>query len=95
MAKIIANATPFGFYDNIYQEDNKSRQPEIDFCSFWYSQTLNKRYHGIRKNGNLKCKNRHVLSLSVLSINLKWSGSNVALSRLVTLSISSQLVYRG
>ena len=43
----------------------------------------------MRKNGNLNYKNRHVLSLSDLSITLKQSGRHMALSRLVTLSISS------
>ena len=45
-----------------------------------------KRSHGKRKNGNLKCKNKHVLTVSDLSIT---SGRHMALSRLVTLSISS------
>ena len=45
--------------------------------------------HGKRKNGNLKCKNKHVLTLSELGIILKHSGRHMALSRLVTLSISS------
>ena len=49
----------------------------------------NKRSHGKRKNGNSKCKNKHVLTLSDLSIALKHSGRHMALSRLVTLSISS------
>ena len=47
------------------------------------------RSHGKRKNGNLKRKNKHVLTLSELSIILKHSSPNMALSRLVTLSISS------
>ena len=41
------------------------------------------------KNGNLKCKNKHVMTLSELSIILKHSGGHMALSRLVTLSITS------
>ena len=45
--------------------------------------------HGKRQNGNLKRKNKHVLSLSELRIILKHSGRHMALSRLVTLSISS------
>ena len=49
----------------------------------------NNRSHGKRKNGNLKRKNKHVLTLSELSIVLKHSGRHMALSRLVTLSISS------
>ena len=41
------------------------------------------------KNRNLKRKNKHVLTLSELSIILKHSGRHMALSRLVTLSIPS------
>ena len=41
------------------------------------------------QNGNLKSKNKHVLTLSQLSIILKHSGRHMALSCLVTLSISS------
>ena len=44
---------------------------------------------GKRKNRNLKRKNRHTFTLSDLSIILKQSGRHMALSRLVTLSISS------
>ena len=43
----------------------------------------------MRINWNLKCKSRYVLTLSGLSITLKESGRHVALSNLVTLSISS------
>ena len=55
----------------------------LDICKRY------KRYHGKHKNGNLKCKNKHVLTLSDLSITLKHSGQHMALSRLVTFSISS------
>ena len=46
----------------------------------------NKHIHGKRKKGNLKRKNKHVLELSII---LKHSGRQMALSRLVALSISS------
>ena len=49
----------------------------------------NNRSHGKRKNGNLKRENKHVLTLSELGIILKHSDRHMALSRLVTLSISS------
>ena len=49
----------------------------------------NKRSNGGHKNGNLKRKNRHVLTLSDLSIALNHSGRHMTLSHLVTLSISS------
>ena len=41
----------------------------------------NKLSHGKCKNGNLKRKNKHVLTLSELSITLKHSGRHMALSR--------------
>ena len=49
----------------------------------------NNRSHGKRKNGNLKRKNKHVLTLSEFSIILKHSGRHMPFSRLVTLSRSS------
>ena len=59
------------------------------FFSLLDIRKRNNRSHGKRKNGNLKRKNKHVLTLSELSIILKHSGRHMALSRLVTLSISS------
>ena len=59
------------------------------FFSLLDIRKRNKRSHGKRKNGNLKCKDKHVLTLSGLIIVLKHSGRHMALSRLVTLSISS------
>ena len=59
------------------------------FFSFLDIRKRNNRSHGKRKNGNLKRKNKHVSTLSELSIILKHSGRHMALSRLVTLSISS------
>ena len=49
----------------------------------------NKRSYSKRKNRSLKHRNRHSLTLSDLSIILKQSGRHIALSRLVTLFISS------
>ena len=57
------------------------------FFSLLDIRKRNNRSHGKRKNGNLKRKNKHVLTLSELSIILKHSGRHMALSRLVTLSI--------
>ena len=59
------------------------------FFSLLDIRKRNNRSHGKRKNGNLKRKNKHVLTLSELSIILKHSGRHTALSRIVTLSISS------
>ena len=59
------------------------------FFSLLDIRKRNNQSHGKHKNGNLKRKNKHVLTLSELSIILKHSGRHMALSRLVTLSISS------
>ena len=66
----------------------------LDYLIFLFFSLLdirkrNNQSHGKRKNGNLKRKNKHVSTLSVLSIILKDSGRHMALSRLVTLSIAS------
>ena len=68
---------------------NISRLPDFDVSSLLDIRKRNNRSHGKRKNGNLKRKNKLVLTLSELSIILKHSGRHMALSRLVTLSISS------
>ena len=68
---------------------NSSRLPDFDDFSLLDIRKRNNRSHGKRKNGNLKRKNKHVLTLSELSIILKHSGRHMALSSLVTLSISS------
>ena len=59
------------------------------FFSLLDIRKRNNRSHGKRKNGNLKRKNKHVLTLLELSIILKHSGRHMALSRLVTFSLSS------
>ena len=59
------------------------------FFSLLDIRKRNNRSHSKRNNGNLKRQNKHVLSLSELSIILKHSVRHMALSRLVTLSVSS------
>ena len=59
--------------------------PDFDvFFSLLDISKRNNRSHGKRKNENLKRKNKHVLTVSELSIILKHSGRHMALSRLVT-----------
>ena len=87
--KLLQTPHPLGFNDNIYHEGNISRLPDFDAFSLLDIRKRNNRSHGRRKNGNLKRKNKHVLTLSELSIILKHSGRHMALSRLVTLSKSS------
>ena len=85
--KLLQKSHPLGFNDNIYNEGNISRLPDFDVFSLLDIRKRNNRSHDKRKNGNLKRKN--VLTLLELSIILKHSGRHMALSRLVTLSISS------
>ena len=61
----------------------------FDVLSLLDIRKRNNRSHSKRKNGNLKRKNKLVLTLSELSIILKHSGRHMTPSRLVTLSISS------
>ena len=88
-AKIENNILKHIFVVSLYHEGNISRLPDFDVFSLLDISKRNNRSHGKRKNGNLKRKNKHVLTLLELSIILKHSGRHMALSRLVTLSISS------
>ena len=72
--KLLQTPHPLGFNDNIYHEGNISRLPDFDVFSLLDIRKRNNRSHGKRKNGNFKRKNKHVLSLSELSIILKHSG---------------------
>ena len=81
----IINTNSLGFNDNIYHEGSISRLPDFD----GFFRKRKKRSHGKRKNGNLKRKNKLVLTLSDLSITLKHSCRHMAPLHLVTLSISS------
>ena len=87
--KLLQTPHPLGLNENFYHEGNISRLPDFDgFFSLLDIHKRNKRSHGKLKNGNLKPKNNNVLTLSELSVTLKHSGQHIALSRLVTLSIS-------
>ena len=73
--KLLQTPHPLGFKDNIYHESNISRLPDFDVFPLLDIRKRNNRSHGKqtvckRKNGNLKRKNKHVLSLSELSIIL-------------------------
>ena len=84
--KLLQTPHPLGFNDNIYHEDYISRLPDFDVFSLLDILKRNNRSHSKRKNGNFKRKNKHVLTLSELSIVLKHSGRHMALSPLVTIS---------
>ena len=78
--KLLQTPHPLGFNDNIYHEGTISRLPDFYIFSLLDIHKHKKRSHGKRKNGNLKRKNKHVLTLSDLSITLKHSGRHMALS---------------
>ena len=69
--KLLQTPHQLGFNDNTYHEGNISRLPDLVFFSLLEIRKGNNRSHGKRKNGNLKRKNKHVLTLSELSIILK------------------------
>ena len=71
--KLLRTPHPLGFNDNIYHEGNISRLHDFDFFSLLDICKRNNQSHGKRKNGNLKRKNKHVLTLSELNIILKHS----------------------
>ena len=81
MDKILQTPYPLGFNDNIYHEGNISRLPDFDVFSLLDICKRNNPSHGKRKNGNLKSKNKEVLTLLGLSIILKHFGRHMALSR--------------
>ena len=87
--KVLQTPHPLGFNDNIYHEGNISRLPDFDVFSLLDIRKRNNQSHGKRKNGNFNRKNKHGLTLPELSIIFKHSGQHLALTRLVTLSISS------
>ena len=66
--KLLQTPHPLGFNDNIYHEGNISSLPDFIVFSLLDICKRNNRSHGKRKNRNLKRKNKHVLTLSELSI---------------------------
>ena len=64
MDKLLQTPHPLDFNDNIYHEGNISRLPDFDVFSLLDMRKGNNRSHGKLKNGNLKRKNKHVLTLS-------------------------------
>ena len=75
--------------DNIYQEGNISKNPDIDIFSILNLRKRKSRSHGIRRNGNLKRKSKVNLSVSDLNLILINSGRHSMLSRLTSLSVQS------
>ena len=50
------SASPLGFNDNIYQEGNISKMPDLMYVSFLEIRKLKRRSHGIRQKGKDKRK---------------------------------------
>ena len=78
--KLSQTSHPLGFNDNIYHEGNISRLPDFHVFSLLDIPKRNNRSHGKRKNGNIKRKNKHVLTLLELSIILKQSARHIVVS---------------
>ena len=83
---------PLGFNDNIYHEGNIYKMPDFDVFSVLECKKRKSRFHGIRKNGNDKCKictekclNTSLKDLSLALIN---HGRHVFFSFLSSLPIS-------
>ena len=62
---------------------------DYQILTCFFLSKSNNRSHGIRKNGSLKRKNRHVLLLSDFIITLNQAGCLMALSCSITIFISS------
>ena len=80
---------PLGLNDNIYQSGNISKEPSIDIFSLFSIRKRKSRSHGVRKNGNIKRKSRHKVSVCDLHNLLNNAGIHSMLSRLSSLSFSS------
>ena len=80
---------PLGLNDNIYQEGNISKNPDIDVFNILSITKRKRRSHGRRKNHNIKRKSKSNISISDLFNIFKQSGRHALLSRVTNLSISS------
>ena len=56
--KLLQTPYPLGFNDNIYHEGNLSKMPDFDVFSLLEFHKHTARSHGIKKDGNCKCKSR-------------------------------------
>ena len=52
--KLLQSASPLGFNDNIYQEENISKMPDFDVFSLLEIRKRKRRSHGKRQKGNDK-----------------------------------------
>ena len=91
MDKLLQSASPLGFNDNIYQEDNISKMPDFDVFSFLEIRKRKPRSHGKGQKGNDKRKRcaarRSGTSLNNLSSKFREHGRHAMLSFLSSLPI--------
>ena len=89
--KLLQSASPLGFNNNIYQEGNISKMPDLDVFSLLGIRKRKRRSHGKRQKGNDKCKRcaaqKSGTSLNKLSSKLRERGRNAILSFLSSLPI--------
>ena len=83
--KNLQSPFPLGLNDNIFQEGNISRNPDIDIFSILNIRKRKSRSHGIMRNGDIKRKSRVHLSIADLNLILSKSGRHQMLSRLTSI----------
>ena len=88
--KLLQTPFPLGFNDNIYHQGNISKMHDFDVFSLLDIRRRNRRFHGKRKNGNLKRKHKNTTfwTLTDLWKILKY-GRHQMLSKLSSLSSAS------
>jgi hypothetical protein len=86
--KLLQTPYPLGLNDNIYQEGNISKNPDIDVFSILSITKRKRRSHGRRKNHNIKRKSKSAISMTELFSIFKNSGRHALLSKVTSLSIS-------
>ena len=90
--KFLQSPFPLGFNDYIYHEGNISKMPNFDVVSLLECKRRKSRYHGKRKNDNIKrktCAEKRInTSLKDLSIAFNIHGRHGLLSFLSSLPIS-------
>ena len=90
--KLLQTPYPLGFNDNIYNGGNLSKMPDFDVFSLLEFRKRKARSHGIKNNGNCKCKSRVQklanCTLRDLATKLDVHGRHCMLSYLSSLPIS-------
>lgn len=87
--KSLQTAYPLGLNDNMYQAGNISKDSAINAFKYINKRTRNKRSHGKRINGNIRRKNKKILSLLDCFKILQTGGKHKLLSALCFLSVAT------